>query len=282
MTDASKLVDSAKITEDVAKGGNLRVYWNTLKSNPMKIVIGVWESLCEIFRWVFWPRVRVQANVFKRIATLFRFIWAELKIPGGTTTLEAIWISYGAHMASSPSPTWVQVGCFKGLSAARLSLIAEIMNKQLRVYDTFDGLPGSDAIYNSVDGGVNYEFKAGSYRGAEDEVKRNVAAHGRPDRITLVKGDVRNTLPDNAVNQISYAYLDVDLVESYKGCFKGLAGAIEQGTIIGIHEACYQPIRNLIEDATYWKSISIGAPEIVYVAEAFKIRSCRNLAFLKW
>ena len=48
MTETSKLVDSAKITEEVAKGGNLQVYWNTLKSNPMKIVIGVWESLCEV------------------------------------------------------------------------------------------------------------------------------------------------------------------------------------------------------------------------------------------
>lgn len=222
MNETEKICDSKAIADDIATGGNLKFYWHTFKSNPTKVLVGIWDSLVEVLRWVFWPRFRLGAGFLTRINLLSKFIRAELNIPGGTTCLEAIWLCYAASMPTSKSNTWIEVGCFKGLSVVRLSQAARLLGKRIRVYDTFEGLPASDAVYNAVVGGLNYEFKEGSYLGTVEEVERNIQKFGVPEVVTLVKGDVRQTLPDSALEKISFGFFDVDLVESYKGCFSVL------------------------------------------------------------
>ncbi|MGH9631285.1 MAG: TylF/MycF/NovP-related O-methyltransferase [Bryobacteraceae bacterium] len=251
-------------------------------SDPGKIANGIKDSLFEIGRFLIRPRFPTHLNYSKRVRLIKRWIIAELKIPGGTTVLETIWLAYGAAMSKSQAKSWVEVGCFKGLSTARMSLLCEHWDRRLYVCDTFSGLPGSDAVYEPVDRGVAYHFKAGSYAGSEQEVVRNVGDHGCLERVVLVPGDVAKTLPGNTIGKLSFAFLDVDLVESYKACFLGLATNIEAGTVIAIHEACYAPIRQLIEDREFWSSLRLTQPEIIYVAEQFRIRSCRNLALLRW
>jgi fatty acid desaturase len=279
----AKVLDSTTVADDVAQGGTFLFYWQTLRTDPGKIARGLWDSLTETARFVIRPRVPVRAGFCRRIWLVARFVRAEAKIPGGTTTLETIWLAYGAASATTNARNWVEVGCFKGLSTARLSLLCDLYDDHLNAYDTFEGLPGSDAVYESTDGGVSYLFKAGSYAGTDDEVRSNVAAHGRPERVTLVKGNVRDTMRDQPlIGGLRFAFLDVDLVESYEASFAGLSDSIERGTVIMTHEACYQPIRRLLEDAAFWESIGCGAPKVVYVADTYGIRSCRNLAILTW
>jgi hypothetical protein len=280
---ADEVLNSTTVADDVARDGTFRFYWQTFRSDPAKITRGVWDTLRETARFVILPRVPIRAGFLKRIWLVARFVRAEARIPGGTTTLETIWLAYGAATSNASADNWVEVGCFKGLSTARLSLLCELYDHHLNAYDTFEGLPGSDAVYDSTDGGAAYHFKAGSYAGTVDEVRANVAAQGRPDRVTLVKGNVRDTMREQPLpGGLRFAFLDVDLVESYKACFGGLSSSIEPGTVIMTHEACYQPIRELFEDPAYWESIDCAAPKIVYVADTYGIRSCRNLAILKW
>jgi hypothetical protein len=64
-----------------------------------------------------------------------------------------------------------------------------------------------------------------------------------------------------------------------------LPGACEQdraGTLIIIHEACYRQIRDLILSQAYWTSIGLGMPDVTFITDTYGIRSCRNLAFLRW
>ena len=282
MNPSAQTRDSAKVSEDIASGGNLRFYWHTFKTNPLKVVVGVWETFVEVIRWLTLPRFPVENGLFTRFGILWRFIRAELNVPGGTTCLEAIWLTYAATMPNSKADVWIEVGCFKGLSVARLSLVARIFRKRIRVYDTFEGLPTSDAVYDAVVGGVNFGFKSGSYLGTVEEVRKNLEDYGVPELVTLVKGDVRNTLPDPEVSKISFAFFDVDLVESYRSCFAGVSHHIETGTLIVIHEASFAQIRQFIEDPSLWTSLSIPAPSIEYLAETTKIRSLLNLAILRW
>ena len=282
MKNSGSIVDSKAVSEFISERGNLKFYWDTFKSDPKKIIMGIYDSVLEVLRWIVWPRFPVRMGPFKRLELLRRFVGAELAIPGATTLLEAIWLAYAAQISGSNSKNWVQVGCFKGLSATRLSLVGDILDKKLRVYDTFEGLPGNTSVYEAVDGGVNYEFMSGSYMGSQEEVRENIGKFGASHLVSLIKGDVRDTLPDEAIERISFAFLDVDLVESYESCFRGLAKNIEHGTILAIHEACYLPIRELVENGSFWKSIGCEAPSIEYIQEKFGIRSCRGLALLKW
>ncbi len=278
----SNAVDSSAVAEQVAAGGTLKFYLRTLLTNPGKIGRGVLDSLGEISRFVVHPRFPVTLTALDRMRLVGRWIVCELKIPGGTTVLETIWLAYAASLAETESASWVEVGCFKGLSTARMSLLCRHWRRRLYVCDTFEGLPDSDDAYEAVDKGPSYHFKRGSYAGSEEEVLRNVANHGCVDRVTLVRGDVGETLPNNDFGTVGFAFLDVDLVDSYKACFSGLAANIEAGSVIAIHEACYSPIRRLIEDREFWSGLDLAAPRITYVADRFRLPSCRNLAILRW
>lgn len=275
-------VSAARVTSQLEQGGNLRFYLGLLSTDPGRIARGLAETAAESIRFLLRPRFPTSYGVVGRLRLLFKFVRAELFIPGGTTLIETIWLTYGACTASADAEDWVEVGCFKGLSTARLSLVAERTNKRLLVFDTFAGLPRSAAPYRAVDGGREYHFTAGSYAGSVDEVIRNVERYGHRTRVDLVAGDVAETLPARRPEAIQFGFLDVDLTESYKACLEGLAPAIRPGTLVMIHEACYAPIRALIEDASFWDAAGVARPSIDYIAERFALRSCRNLAFLRW
>jgi hypothetical protein len=279
----SSVLDSTAVAADLARGGAVKFYWRTFLSDPGKIMRGVWDTLLETTRFVFLPRVSVRVGFLGRIWLLARFIQAELSIPGATTTLETIWLTYASASATGNGRDWVEVGCFKGLSTARLSLLCRLYDHHLYVFDTFEGLPGSDDVYQATDGGVDYHFKSGSYAGTEVEVQANVNAFGNPERVTLIKGNAQDTLRKHPLRGgLCFAFLDVDLVESYRSCFRGLGSRIRRGTVIAVHEACYRQVRDLVEDPAFWGDVGCAPPEITYVADVYGIRSCRNLAILKW
>jgi len=278
----SKVLDSSDVASQVAQGGTLRFYLRTLMTDPRKIFVGAWESLVEVLRFVIRPRFPVRLTLGQRLRLVRRWTQAELKIPGGTTLLETIWLAYGASRVTSPARNWIEVGCFKGLSTVRLSMLCAIWDRHLYACDTFEGLPGSDAVYDAVDSGVSYHFKAGSYAGLEQEVRDHLKAYGEPERVTTLKGDVRDSLPAADIGPIAFGFLDVDLAESYRNCFAGIAKRIEKGSVIAIHEACYRPIRNLVEDKDFWRGIGLAPPAIEYITDTYSVRSCRNLAFLSW
>lgn len=275
-------IDSGAVTEEIARGGTWGFYLRTLVSDPRKIVVGVRDTLLEIARFVLLPREAVPFPLARRAWLVWRFVLAELRVPGATSVLETIWLVYALARVRSPAPDWIEVGCFKGLSTVRLSLLADSLDRELTVFDTFAGLPGEDAVYETVNGSPAYHFRKGSYRAAQDEVERNLRLHGRPGRVRLVAGDVRETLAHQAPARVAFAFLDVDLEESYRACFAGLARSLEAGSVVVIAEAAFKPIRALVESTLFWRGLGLAPPRILYVHDRYGIPSCHNLAFLEW
>src|SRR5262249_17034270 len=109
MPEASQIRDSKVVAEAVAHAAHPTYYLETFKARPTKIIVGIWDSAIEVARWLLWPRFRLGAGLLTRIDLLRKFIRAELNIPGGTTCLEAIWLTYSASLAKSPAETWVEV-----------------------------------------------------------------------------------------------------------------------------------------------------------------------------
>ena len=284
MTEAprGRAIDSGSVTEEIARGGTWGFYLRTLLSNPRKIFVGVRDTLVEIAVFVLRPREALPFPPLRRAWLVVRFLVAELRVPGATSVLETLWLVYALARVRSTAPDWVEVGCFKGLSTVRLSLLAELLDRRLSVFDTFAGLPGEDAIYETVNRSPPYHFRKGSYRAARDEVERNLRRHGRPERVRLVAGDVRETLSSQAPPRVAFAFLDVDLEESYRACFEGLARSLDAGSVIVIAEAAFRPIRALVEATAFWQGLALAPPRIVYIHDRFGIPSCHNLAFLEW
>jgi O-methyltransferase len=110
----------------------------------------------------------------------------------------------------------VECGCWKGGSTANLSLICDIVGRDLIVYDTFEGLP--TALPNDKYASAQLE---GFFRGDLEVVQDNVRRFGAIDRCTFRKGLFSDTLPGHA-EPIVLCFLDVDYQSSLHDCVVNL------------------------------------------------------------
>jgi len=106
----------------------------------------------------------------------------------------------------------VECGSFKGGSTANLSLICDLVGRELVVYDSFEGLPEA-----KPDDAYADPAWAGFFRGDLDEVKANVARLGAIDRCQFRKGWFEDTLPDHT-EPIVACFIDVDFQASLVDC----------------------------------------------------------------
>ncbi|MFM8266873.1 MAG: TylF/MycF/NovP-related O-methyltransferase [Ilumatobacteraceae bacterium] len=129
--------------------------------------------------------------------------------------------SYKAHVAMAakllqlPPSTGgvvVECGCWKGGSTANLSLICELVGRDLIVYDSFEGLPAAEA------GDRHAKPEAqGMYRGEIGTVSANVDKYGAIERCTFRKGWFKDTLSSHT-EPIALMFLDVDFQASLHDC----------------------------------------------------------------
>jgi O-methyltransferase len=122
--------------------------------------------------------------------------------------------SYKAHLAMAVKlleippdvhGVVVECGCFLGGSTANLSLICEIVGRDLIVYDSFEGLPSP----TQNDRHAKRPESTGFFKGSFDEVKANVRKYGAIEQCTFVKGWFKDTLPGHK-EPVVLCFLDVD------------------------------------------------------------------------
>lgn len=110
----------------------------------------------------------------------------------------------------------VECGSFKGGSTADLSLVCDVVGRDLVVYDSFEGLPEARPGDAYAD-----PSWAGWFRGDLDEVKANVARLGAIDRCIFRKGWFADTLPQHT-EPIVACFIDVDYQASLVECILNL------------------------------------------------------------
>jgi hypothetical protein len=122
----------------------------------------------------------------------------------------------------------VECGVWKGGSMVAISrtlLNLGITNRDLHLFDTFEGMPApsdKDVFHDQTTARGQYE--ASRFEGGEgsdwcfsplEEVKRNVESTGYPkDRIRYIKGKVEDTLPGADLGEIALLRLDTDWYKS--------------------------------------------------------------------
>ncbi len=133
-------------------------------------------------------------------------------------------LSYKAHLAmaakllempATVEGAVVECGCWLGGTTANLSLLCDIVDRTLIVYDSFEGLPAPEPGDN-VKAGVQ-----GTYRGYLEEVRDNVARFGAIHRCEFRKGWFKDTLPNHR-EPIALCLIDVDLKSSMHDCVVNL------------------------------------------------------------
>lgn len=133
--------------------------------------------------------------------------------------------SYKAHVAmaaklmQTPSDipgAVVECGSWNGGTSANLSLICDLVGRELIIYDSFEGLPPAEP----GDRHARPEAE-GMYCGDLETVRRNVTQYGCIERCEFRKGWFKDTLPSHA-EPIALMFLDVDFQASLHDCIINL------------------------------------------------------------
>ena len=146
----------------------------------------------------------------------------------------------------------VEAGCYKGGSTVKLSLVANLVNRRLVVFDSFEGLPeNDDSDQRSIFGDVP-DFSRGKYAGALEEVKANVSRYGCERQCTFIKGWFDDTMPHFS-EAVVVGFLDVDLVSSTKTCLRHLFPRLRPGGSLFSQDGHLPRIIELLESTSFWR-----------------------------
>lgn len=152
-------------------------------------------------------------------------------------------------LANNISGSFVECGVYRGgnaLTMIRTLQNANVSDRDMWLYDTFDGMPKPEDI--DVEFGVGpahvlWSQKNGHDHGSDwvratlDDARAIVIPTGYPpERIKFVQGMVEQTIPDNAPDQIALLRLDTDFYRSTKHELTHLFPRLARGGILIIDD----------------------------------------------
>ena len=189
-----------------------------------------------------------QMTFFKKMRLGWRMFFNKINVQTGT--------NFKAHLAMALKllemppeieGAVVECGTWKGGSACNLSLICEIVNRKLIVFDSFAGLPESDDLDRE-----SKAYLEGDYCGTLEEVKKNIKNHGNFDLCEFRQGWFEDTLPQIDF-PIALAFLDVDLESSLDTCIRYLWNHLVDEGYLFTDEAGNPTYITLFFSEKWWK-----------------------------
>ena len=128
----------------------------------------------------------------------------------------------------------VEFGCYKGTTSLFLArlLMEYKSDKQLWLYDSFDGLPDKT---NQDDTRLGDEFKRGELKATKAEVLRNFK-HANLPRPIIKKGWFSDVTSGEVPGQIAFAYFDGDFYDSIRDSFAACGDRFSSGAIIVVDD----------------------------------------------
>jgi O-methyltransferase len=165
--------------------------------------------------------------------------------------------SYKAHLAMASKlleippevdGVVVECGCWLGGSTANLSLVCDIVGRDLIVYDSFEGLPPPEDNDQYAK-----DEATGMLKGDLEIVRENVRRFGALERCTFRKGWFSDTLPNHS-EPIVLAFLDVDWQASLDDCITNLWPHLTDTGYVFIDEFVLTDYCALFWSERYWKT----------------------------
>ncbi len=166
---------------------------------------------------------------------------------------------YILNLGSRVRGVIVEAGAYHGGSTAKFSLVAKLANRELAVFDSFEGMPENSEAGGTSIYGREHHFPKGSHAVGLDVVRDNVAAYGDISRVKFYKGFFSDTLP-HFKEPVAAVCMNVDLVQSTKDCLKYLYPLVQPGGVLFSQDAHFPWIIELLDDAEFWEH-EIGIPK---------------------
>jgi hypothetical protein len=208
-----------------------------------------------IFYLTYSQRVHPAYNVswLRRMRLGFRFFRNYYRITSGT--------SWRAHLAIAmrllETPPGVkgdvvECGCWKGGATVNLSLASALVNRRLRVYDSFEGLPPPKEGDHVAQRVFAKKYYPHVLKGSMEEVTANVRRLGAIGVCSFHKGYFEDTLPHHE-GPIVLAFWDVDLYASLHDCLLNLWRYLVDGAYLFMDEYRNVPYCSVFFSEKYWR-----------------------------
>jgi len=159
----------------------------------------------------------------------------------GTTVTEGIYMVHLLHKTLESPGEVCEFGVAQGTTSALLANEIRLGEKELWLFDTFEGLPKpgtKDVLLDDVfDLGSMAKYE-GQMPYPASEARGRVRATGFPlPRTHIVVGDIRKTLKGEDIpGSVCFAYVDVDLYESCRAALQFLHKTLVPGGIIVVDD----------------------------------------------
>lgn len=200
-----------------------------------------------------------------------RFERIDGEVPIGSTPTDGLFLAEMLLNNAADGPI-VECGCYAGGSSAKLSIVAKLLDRQVIVCDSFEGLPDVDA-YNlrdqhcRRDGQWVTDWAKGRYAAHLDMVKANVEKYGAISQCSFVQGWFKDTLTDeNLPEKIAFIFTDVDIPSSSWDCFVALWPRLTKFGIYATHDAAYVKVLQNFYNGDLWTKQFKAIPPILFGA----------------
>lgn len=182
-----------------------------------------------------------------------------------------VWAIANAILSEKRPGPIVECGCFLGGMTAKLSLVCDMTDRDLYVFDSFNGLPHDEtAVFydpgihedkKNVKGELKFFYK-GEMAVSLENVTNNVRNHGKIERCKFIPGLFCDTL--HAVDIYpALVFIDVDLVQSARDCLAYFWPRLK-GNYFFTHEMWFKNYVEGITDKKWWnETLNCNPPELV-------------------
>ena len=211
----------------------------------------------------------VDKNTRKEIVARFERI--DSRVPIASTPTDGLFIAE-MLVNTIAEGAIVECGCYAGGSSAKLSILAKLINRELIIFDSFEGLPDVDR-YNLKDHHCRRsnkwvtDWSEGRYAETLDQVKINISTYGEMFPYTFVKGWFEQTLTNsNLPPKISFVFTDVDIPSSARSCFVATWPRLSTYGIYVTHDAAYIKVLQALYCRELWTEQFKEMPPIIFGA----------------
>jgi len=197
------------------------------------------------FIWDYWPIVvLLKMPLFDRLTLLKRFVKIDWKIVHSHLPSEIVFMCRAlAGRKAKMDEVVVEAGCWKGGSAAKLSIICKILGYRLLVYDSFAGVEVPPLDQQEKEAKSFF----GKYAAPEALVRATLEKYGEIEVCEIVKGWFKDTLAKTPVPYpVRLAYIDCDLLKGTEEALSGLIPSLVDDGYIFSEDYHLQPVRALL------------------------------------
>ena len=218
----------------------------------------LWQQRIKLiwFGWGYWPLFSIRTlSLRNRFMILRSFLRVDWAVEHCHTPFEvAILVRELAQRRARAGECFVEAGCWRGGSTAKISLVCRLLGYQLHVYDSFEG------VERVADEPETLDF-AGQYACQLADVRHNVNRYGCLELCEFHKGWFSKTFQrTQSRSPIRGVFIDCDLAKGTHEVLGGVLSLLADDGFVFSQDYHLVPVRRLLASPDTWRSLGVPAP----------------------